>query len=70
MSQFFKHWRDAHHAACDLADLLGRDVGISKATEYTTPGFSVHSLPRPENRCGFELRAEVVTPGTPKAARP
>lgn len=62
---FFKEWKEAHTAACKLANELGREVGISKAKEYDKDGFKVHSLPKPENRQGYELRAEVVTPGTP-----
>ena len=67
MSQFFHAYGDALNAAIDLANQLGREVGISKTQEYGREGYGVHHLPRPENRCGFELRAEVVAPGTPKS---
>lgn len=66
--QSFKEYRDAHNAAVDLANLLKRDVGILRAKEYTSNVFQVFGLPNPANRCGFELRCEVVAPNTPKSA--
>ena len=69
MAQFFTEYRDAHAAALSLAKLLGRETGIEAAKEYTRAGFNVHSLPRPENRCGFELRCELVRPDDPPMRR-
>jgi hypothetical protein len=62
---WFKDWKQAHTEAVKLARTLGREVGISRQKEYTTDGFLVHHLPKPENRCGFELRCEVVSPNDP-----
>ena len=65
MSKRFEDWKAAHTYAVLFAREIGRDVGISKTVEYGKTGFNVHSLPRPENRHGFELRAEVVRPTDP-----
>lgn len=59
---------EAYQAACKRAVELGTDQGIEK-NQYTTGGFRVFMLPRPENRCGHELRCEVVTPALAKAVR-
>jgi hypothetical protein len=64
----FKEWKDAHTAAVTLARQLGREVGILKAKEYTATVFQVIHLPKPENRQGFELRAEIVRPSDPYGA--
>ena len=65
MSQAFGDWKAAHTAAVELARLLKRETGIEKAREFGKEVFRVHSLPRAENRCGFELRCEIVRPGDP-----
>lgn len=65
MSSFHRDWKDAHTTAVTLARQLGKEVGIEKFKEYNTPGFHVFSLPKPENRYGFELRCEVVKPSDP-----
>jgi hypothetical protein len=65
MSQAFKDWKDAHRSAVELARLLKRETGIEKANEFGKQVFRVHSLPKPENRCGFELRCEIVRPSDP-----
>lgn len=65
MSQRFKDWKDAHTAAVLLARELKHDVGIWRQTEFGKDGYNVRSLPRSENRCGHELRCEVVTPLDP-----
>ena len=62
---FYREWKEAHTAAVLLARQLGRETGIEKTKEFNTPGFRVHHLPKPENRCGFELRCEVVRPTDP-----
>ncbi len=64
--QSFRDWKEAHSAAVELARKLNRDVGILKAKEYSSTVFQVFSLPKPENRYGFELRCEVVHPTDPK----
>jgi len=58
-------WKAAHTAAVELARLLKRETGIEKAVEFGRTVYRVHSLPKPENRYGFELRCEVVRPGDP-----
>ena len=65
MPQAFPEWKAAHTAAVELARLLKREVGIEKANEYGKQVFRVHTLPRPENRYGFELRCEIVRPSDP-----
>ena len=47
--------------AIDLANLTNRDAGIERIGK----SFAVRLLPTPENRTGFELRCEIVRPGTP-----
>ena len=61
----YRDWKDAHAAAVTLARQLGREVGILKAKEYTSTVFQVIHLPKPQNRQGFELRCEVVSPSDP-----
>lgn len=58
-------WKAAHTAAAQLARLLGRETGIEKAVEFGKTVYLVHSLPKPQNRCGFELRCETVRPSDP-----
>jgi hypothetical protein len=65
MSTSFKEWKDAHTAAVELARLLKRETGIEKANEFGKTVYRVHSLPKPENRYGFELRCEIVHPSDP-----
>lgn len=52
----------AFAAAQALANQLGREVGIEKANEFGRTVYLVKHLPKPENRCGWELRCEVVQP--------
>ena len=63
---FYKEYGEAHNRAAVMANLLKREVGLER---FDNPidgkGFRVFSLPKPENRCGFELRCETVKPGTP-----
>jgi hypothetical protein len=61
----FKDWKEAHTAAVMLARQLNKEVGILKAKEYSSTVFQVMSLPKPENRYGFELRCELVNPSDP-----
>ncbi len=61
----FSDWKEAHGAAVLLARQLGKEVGILKAKEYNKTVFQVIHLPKPENRFGFEARAEVVSPSDP-----
>jgi hypothetical protein len=58
-------WEEAHEAALKLARLLNRETGILRQQEFGRDGYNVYSLPRPENRCGFELRCEIVRPTDP-----
>lgn len=67
---FHREYADAFNAACDLARTLGHDAGLEKADNpLDGKGFRVWSLPKPENRYGFEARCEVITPATPKMNR-
>lgn len=72
MSDLFprKTWRpdeykEAHKAAVLLARTLGKEVGLLKAKEYTKDVLQIIHLPKPENRYGFELRCQVVSPSEP-----
>jgi hypothetical protein len=56
----FATWREARDAAEALANKLGISVGIEKLTAFQ--GWTIKLLPRPENRCGWELRCECVDP--------
>lgn len=61
-------YKAAHTYAVGVSrQLNGRfDIGIEKFAEYGKPGFrSGFILPQEKNRRGFELRCEVVRPGTP-----
>ena len=65
MSERFTTWKEAHTRAVLLARQLGRETGILRTKEFNRDGFNVYHLPKPENRCGFELRCEVVRPDDP-----
>lgn len=65
MSRRFAKWNDAHLEAVMLARWLDHDVGIWREKEFGKDGYNVRSLPRPENRYGYELRCEVVSPSDP-----
>ena len=62
---FYRDYNEAFNSAVRLARLLRREVGLEKFSEFGKPGFRVFSLPKPENRCGFELRCQVVGPNDP-----
>lgn len=47
------------------AGLPGYEQGIEKFSEYGRKGWRVFSLPKPENRQGFELRCETVRASDP-----
>jgi len=55
---------EAFNRAVDQANRLQMDVGILRNKLFNT--YDVFLLPKPANRSGHELRAEVVRPGTPK----
>lgn len=61
MGKHFEHYDTAKAAARDAANATGRDVGIEKASALD-PGWLVFRLPNPADRCGHELRCEVVRP--------
>lgn len=65
---FHREYRDAFNAACDLARLRQREMGLEKVDGPFEKGFRVISLPKPENRYGHELRCEVVAPDMPRMA--
>ena len=58
----FPDYHDAYDAAVDDARRYKCDIGIEKLNGE----FRVFMLPKPKNRCGFELRCEVVTPDSPR----
>ena len=66
----FRDWKSAHTAAVHLARQVNRDVGIWGGPDSLGLGpqhtvFVIATLPKPEHRCGHELRCEVVTPIDP-----
>jgi hypothetical protein len=61
-------YQQAYQEACRKAFGLGQDHGIEKQ-HAAYGGFSVFMLPRPEHRCGHELRCEVVSPELARAMR-
>ncbi len=58
-------YEEAHCRAVLKARRLNIDVGIEKVKPFGRTAYAVRLLPRPENRCGWELRCEVVTPSSP-----
>jgi hypothetical protein len=58
----FTTWKSAHTYAIELARQCKMSAGIEKSREFNKEIFLVKLLPRPENRCGHELRMEVVEP--------
>jgi len=65
---FYKEYRDAFNAACDLARTRQREMGLERVDGPLEKGFRVISLPKPENRYGHELRCQVVSPTDPRMA--
>jgi hypothetical protein len=66
MSAFYRDWKEAHTAAVKLARQIGHDVGLEVGDNpLDGKGFRIFSLPKPENRYGFELRCEVIHPDDP-----
>ena len=55
-----KDYRDARARAQALANRLGADVGLEYNSLFRE--YSIFGLPRKANRCGHELRCEVVYP--------
>lgn len=67
MAQEHVEYRDAFNAAVELARFLKRETGIEKVRcpFRKREIFKVYSLPKPENRQGFELRCQIVRPDEP-----
>ena len=61
------NYSEAKETAQTRANSLGIDHGIETRPDKTV---SVFSLPRKENRCGYELRCEVVHPTNLDKCRP
>jgi len=59
-------YKEAFAEACASALRTGRDYGIAKSGE----DFTVFALRAPENRSGYELRCEVVTPSIAQTWKP
>ena len=55
-----KDYKLARKDAQEKADLTGHDYGIELNSLFKT--YSVFILPQRKNRCGHELRCEVVHP--------
>ena len=65
MSKEFRTWHEARAYAERQAAEIGVAFGIEKATRgfsHAGQSWIVSMLPRPENRCGWELRCEAVEP--------
>ena len=63
---FHRKYEDAFNAAVRMARLLRREVGLEKGDNpLDGKGFRVFSLPKPANRCGHELRCQIVRPDEP-----
>lgn len=63
-------YAEARARAGELADATGFDHGIERVALASDTGFRVFTLPRRENRRGFELRCEVVHPSTLEKCQP
>lgn len=68
----FAAYQDARDYAQTLANETQIACGIEKETSAWHTVYVVRILPRPENRCGSELRCEVVQPtgAPPEAPQP
>ena len=58
-------YKTAFNEAVKLARLLNKEVGLLAIKNHEGYGYAVRHLPRPENRCGNELRAQIVKPDDP-----
>lgn len=67
MSSVYNNYDEAFNAAIDLSNLCKIDVGLEKAIEFNRKVYRIFMLPKKENRCGFELRCQVIIPNTPKS---
>lgn len=67
METRFATWKEAHTAAVLFARERGRDVGLESLPSPLERGrpWRIFGLPLPQNRQGFELRCEVVSPSDP-----
>jgi len=65
-----KTYQAAFNAAVELARLLGRETGLLKVAcpLARRDVYRVYTLPKPENRCGYELRCQIVRPDEPLMA--
>lgn len=70
MSALIVGYEAAVAEACAMAIACHCDVGVERASEYGTKGYSVFLLPRPEKRFGYELRAQVVSLAEALATNP
>lgn len=59
---FYENYHDARSAAQHLANAQRKEVGLEKFNWLGRNGYRVFNLPKPENRYGFELRCETVSP--------
>jgi hypothetical protein len=64
----FKDYRVARAEAQKRANEFGYDYGLEKNKLFNT--YTVFILPRMENRCGHELRCEVISAEDIKVQRP
>lgn len=56
------NYETTRKGAQEMANKSGMDVGIEKRCEFGASVFSASFLPKAENRCGWELRCEVIKP--------
>lgn len=62
MSQNFYTYEEAKTYAVKQVREIRVAYGIEKALGPLQKGYNVIMLPRPENRCGHELRCEALEP--------
>ena len=66
MNKSFGTYEDAASYARELANLCGKDCGISKGGPLERGKFTAFLLPDKANRYGHELICEVIRPSEPK----
>jgi len=59
------NYQAAYAKALEMANASQRETGIERAVEFGRVVYLPKHLPNPENRMGWELRCEIVRPGSP-----
>jgi len=66
---FFTDYIEAHNYAVENAKKYNQCYGIEKMNQFGKNGFSVKMVSNnPNNRTGWEIRCEIVTPDSPTYA--